>query len=255
MNERALLAAIDESPSDPVPRLVLADWLEECGTPGRVALSRLVRRSAKTVRSPTAGLRGALTRERNKLAKERPTAVSWFDWWLGQSGLSEGWMISVHEIVELREDHDRRQLARFVTRTARETPAPGGGTVFTHANERGLAILGLLERYADGEDLSDADWQSTRPWLSPGLRAHWKRYVSCASYSSGHRAENTVEPDVLALADPNVPARWARWAAVTHSSRCAGIVGDYKLEGPIRSLHQRILHECVSCPFDPDGDG
>src|SRR5438094_930050 len=150
MNERALLAAIDESPGDPVPRLVLADWLEECGTPGRAALARLVRRSAKTVQKPTAGRRGALTRERNKLAAERPTAVRWFAWWLGHAGLGEGSTVGVYEIIKLWEEHDRRQLARFVTRAVRETPAPDGGSLFAHVNERGRVIVGLLDRYAAG---------------------------------------------------------------------------------------------------------
>jgi uncharacterized protein (TIGR02996 family) len=77
MSEASLLAAVDAAPRDPVLRLVLADWLEEQGTPARGELARLLRRSAKALQAGTPGARGALTRERNRLARDRPAAVAW----------------------------------------------------------------------------------------------------------------------------------------------------------------------------------
>jgi uncharacterized protein (TIGR02996 family) len=248
MNEAVLLAACDEAPNDPLPRLALADCLEEAGTPGRAAVGRLVRRSAKLLENRTPAAQGALTRERNRLSKERPAAVGWFQWWFDATVLN---------IVGLHDALDRRRLARFMVRCARETPTRLGGVVVDHAHPSGLAVIKLLDRFAGGTDLTEADWRSTEGFLPAGLRQLWKTYVSSPLYVGlGSDIRDAVAKEGLAVADPEVPIAQARWAAASASAHCAAAFGEgWDEQLPARELHRRLLHECVSCPFDPEGDG
>jgi uncharacterized protein (TIGR02996 family) len=248
MNEAALLAACDAAPAEPVPRLVLADCLEEAGTPGRAAAARLVRMSAQAIEEATPAAKGLLTRRRNRLLKDRPSTAAWFDWWFGPDTAS---------IVELSNGLDRRRLARFVVRCAEETPRSDGGNVMNGIGYEQLMVLELLTRFADGGVLTKADWQ----------REEIRRYTSssgqlCLGLSVYGRFEQIVPShhaeigfEALALADVDIPPSLARWAAVGAAMRCEGgmeATDDHRRR--VRELHRRILHECVPCPFDPEGD-
>jgi hypothetical protein len=157
--------------------------------------------------------------------------------------------------VALHEGLDRRALARFALRCARETTTREGRTVAASQGPRGRTVLKLLDRFAAGQDLSDADWASMRLWLTPGSRSLWQRYISRIGSCSLSNPAAAIEPEALALADPAVPAALARWAASKASARCAGAAADSITDQrAIRELHRRILHECVPCPFDPEAD-
>lgn len=246
MNEAALLAACDAAPDDPLPKLALADCLEEAGTPGRAVVARLVRRSAKLLQAPSPAAQGALTRERNRLSKTKPAAVAWFQWWFDPTVL---------DIVGLHNALDRRRLARFVVRCARETPTRLGGVVTDHVHPSGAVVITLLERFASGVDLTRADWRSTESFLTPAIRRLWQTYASRTISVNLGDIREAVEEDALALADPQVPIGLARWAAASASAQCAAALADgWDEQRPAREFHRRLLHECVPCPFDPDGD-
>jgi len=242
MNEAALLAACDAAPNDPVPRLVLADWLEEAGTPGRAVVARLVRQSVVALRAGTPAAQGVLTRLRNRLSKTHPSAVAWFEWWFEPTVL---------HIVQLHNALDRRRLARFVVRCLHETPSRLGGVVMDRFRAVGLADFRLLERIAQGDDVTNADIQ---PAPLGGLPTTYIASVT-SLFGMGDVAE-AVRAAVLALTNPQTMPHAPGWAAVTAASACAtAFADDWAQQAPARELHRRLLHECVPCPFDPEGDG
>jgi hypothetical protein len=224
--------------------MALADYLEEAGTPGRAAAAKLVRRAARVLQEG-----GTYESQRNlkllraSLARKHPAAVGWFQWWFADTAAAT---------LELHKKPDRRQLARFVLRCVHETPVPGGGFVAARIDTTASVLLYWLERVADGHNLTESDWRGLCSYFPRGRRESWKKVAIGAPESW---STMLVPPTILCLADPRANRLFACWAACYVAARCAtASISSWMDLRRVVDLHRRLLHECVACPFDVEGD-